>query len=73
MNQHLQLIQRIMAHIFGKKYYANIIITRGTNRHEIASFIFHNKEEARQHRQRLEDNRSFKFIETISFRSRKDY
>ena len=69
----MDLIKRIIAHILGNKYYANIVNTRGTNRCEISCFIFHNKDEALKHRFSLDGNRSFLFIETISFRSRKKY
>ena len=67
------LLQAITAFLLGHKYYANIINTRGTDRIEISSFIFHSREEAEQHRKSLEDVRSFMFVETVSFRSRKDY
>ena len=40
------VLQAIIAHIFGHKYYANIINTRGTNKCEISSFIHRSKEEA---------------------------
>lgn len=62
-----------MNHIFGYKYYANIINTRGTDRCEICCFIFRNKEEAEAHRTRLSTTASFLYIETVSFRSRKKY
>lgn len=67
------VLQAIIAHIFGHKYYANIINTRGTAKCEISSYIHHSKEEADRHRQEIEATRSFLHVETISFRSRKDY
>ena len=69
----MDLLNKILAHILGNKYYANIVNTRGTNRCEISCFIFHTKQEAERHKQSLYDNRSFMFVETISFRSRKQY
>ncbi len=69
----MHLLNLILNHIFGRKYYANIINTRGTDRCEICCFIFHNRQEAEDHRRSLNDNRSFMYIETISFRSRKEY
>lgn len=63
----------IIAFIFGHKYYANIINTRGTNKLEISSYIFRTREEALAHKQRIEETRSFLYVETISFRSHKDY
>jgi hypothetical protein len=68
------LLQKIIAHIFGRKYYANIINTRGTARCELTCFIFNTKEQAEQHRkENVDSGVSFMYIETISFRSRKEY
>lgn len=68
------VLQAIAAFLFGHKYYANIVNTRGAERYEIASYIFPSKYEADQHRLRIEQQtRSFEFIETVSFRSRKVY
>lgn len=67
------LLQAIVAFIFGHKYYANIVNTRGTVKCEVASFIFLSKEDAEIHRQSLETTRSYLYVETISFRSRKVY
>lgn len=67
------VLQAIIAHIFGHKYYANIVNTRGTYRCEISSFIHKSKEDAERHRREIESTRSFLFVETISFRSRMDY
>ena len=67
------VLQAIIAHIFGHKYYANIINIRGTDKCEVSSFIHRSKEEAEKHRRDIESTRTFLYIETISFRSRKDY
>ena len=67
------VIQSIVAWFIGHKYYANIINTRGTDNAEISCFIFHTREEAEDHRRTIENTRSFLYIETISFRSRKVY
>lgn len=67
------VIQRILDLLFGQKYYANIINTRGTFKYEISCFIFRTREQAEQHRLSLADNRSFMYIETVSFRSRHEY
>lgn len=67
------VINEIMAFIFGRKYYANIVGTRGTDKKEICSFIFRTKEQARKHREELMTTLTFSFIETISFRSRNEY
>lgn len=71
--QEFIVFKRIANLLFGYKYYANIVCTRGTTRTEICSYIFRSKEEARKHQEGLELNRTFKYIETISFRSRKAF
>ena len=67
------VLQAIVAFIFGHKYYANIVNTIGTDRFELASFIFLTKEEAIRHRRSLDTTRSYQYVETISFRSRMVY
>lgn len=67
------VIKEIMAFLFGRKYYVNIINTIGTEKMEVCSFIFRNKEEAEKHRKTLDTTRSFLYVETVSFRSRKGY
>ena len=47
------VLQAIAAFLFGHKYYANIVNTRGAERYEIASYIFPSKYEADQHRLRI--------------------
>ena len=67
------VLQSIIAHIFGHKYYVNIINTKGTDKCETTSFIHHSKEEAERHRLQIESTRSFIYVETVTFRSRKAY
>ena len=67
------VLQAIVAFIFGHKYYANIVNTRGTDRFEVASFIFLTKEDAIKHRRSLDTTRSYQYVETVSFRSRMVY
>lgn len=67
------LLTKIIDFIFGRKYYATIINTRGTGKCEICCFIHHSRAEAEKHKQELQNNMSFLYVETISFRSRKDY
>lgn len=56
-----------------RTYYANIVRTRGTAVAEICSFIFLTREDAENHRDSLTANRTFQFVETITFNSTKDY
>lgn len=69
----MNIIQAIIALVLGQKYWANIINTRGTEHCEICCFIFTTREDAEQHRRDLDANASFLYIETVSFRSRKQY
>lgn len=73
MTQTTTVLTEILAFLFGRKYYANIIHTRGTDKCEVSSFIFRSKEQANSHRNALDNNLSYKFVETISFRSRREY
>lgn len=73
MSQTTTVLTEIAAFILGRKYYANIIHTRGTPRCEISCFIFRDKAEADAHRAALLTNLSYEFVETVSFRSRHDY
>jgi hypothetical protein len=73
MTQTTTILREIEAFLFGRKYYANIINTRGTGRSEISSFIFLTKEDAEAHRQDLTQTVNYAWLETISFRSRTDY
>lgn len=67
------VFQAIIAHLFGHKYYVNIIGRKGTDIYEVTSFIHSTKEDAEAHRRQIESTASFLYIETVSFRSRKKY
>lgn len=69
----MKLLTEILAFLLGRKYYANIVLTRGTTRTELCSFIFSSRADAHTHRDSLASNLSFQYIETISFRSRHQY
>jgi len=69
----MNIIQSILAMLLGQQYWANIINTRGTDRCELCCYIFTTKEDAEQHRRDLESTASFMFVETVSFRSRRQY
>lgn len=67
----MTIIKSIIAMILGQKYWANVINMRGTDRIELSCFIFDTREDADKHARSLDGNRSFQYIETISFRSRR--
>ena len=67
------ILNEIVAFIFGRKYYANIVNTVGTKRCEICSYIFLDKLSAQQHVKDLESTITYRYLETVSFRSRRDY
>ena len=73
MNQTKTVIIAIVEFLLGKKYYANIINTRGIKRCELSSFIFSTRQEAEKHKQELDSTASYQYVETVSFRSRMDY
>ena len=65
------VLKEIIAFLFGRKYYANIVATKGTTKQEICSYIFATKEAANRHRLEIETTLSFTFVETVTFRSRR--
>ena len=67
---HTTVLNEIIAFLFGRKYYANIIATKGVAKQEICSYIFATREAAQRHRDEIETTLSFRYIETVSFRSR---
>ncbi len=67
------VLQAIIAFVLGHKYYVNIINTKGTEKCETTSFIHHSRAEADAHRKEIESTSSFLYIETVTFRSRKEY
>ncbi len=67
------VLQAIIAFVLGHKYYVNIINTKGTEKCETTSFIHHSRAEAEAHRREIDSTSSFLFIETVTFRSRKEY
>lgn len=68
-----EVIEKILEFVLGHKYYANVINPIGTFNYEISCFIFRTKKEADEHRETVNRLRSFNYIETISFRSRREY
>ncbi len=73
MNQTKTVITAIIEFLLGKKYFANIINTRGARRCEICCFIFASRKDAEKHKQEIDSTASYQWLETISFRSRLNY
>ncbi|MCM1077809.1 MAG: hypothetical protein NC411_10675 [Bacteroides sp.] len=73
MNQTKTVLSAIVEFLLGKKYYANIINSVGTDNCEISSFIFDDRQNADKHRQEINSTRSYQWVETISFRSHSDF
>lgn len=68
------VLQRIIAFIFGHKYYANIIQIKGLGGAvELTSFIHPTKADAERHIRDIQETASYSFVETVSFRSRETY
>lgn len=64
------LIEMVIDHIFGRKYYAVISYRIGTFMVGIHEPIFQTRSAAKKH---LAENKTFKQLEIISFRSRNNY
>lgn len=67
------VLNEILAFLFGRKYYANIVATRGTDRTELSAFILHDKKQVERHKMQIRSTALYEFVETISFRSRHEY
>lgn len=67
------LLTEIMAFLFGRKYYICIYEIIGRAEIETAKFVFTSKQQADEYKKVIDSTASMRFIETISFRSRKTY
>lgn len=67
------VLKEIMAFLFGRKYYANIVNVKGTVDCELCCYIFSTKEEVEKHRLTLSTSMTYTFVETVSFRSHNIY
>ena len=65
-------IRKLIHGVIGRKYYVNIVREAGTNEILASSFIFPSKTQAYAHRHELCLNRSYAYVGTVSFRSRKE-
>ncbi len=68
-----RLFSAISEFLFGRVYYAVIIGERGSDRYDIASQIHLTRASAEAHRHRIEETRTYVYIETVAFRSRHAY
>lgn len=68
-----KLFTEILALLLGRKYYANIVATKGTDKQELCSYIFRSKAEANKHKEEIATTLTFHWRETITFRSKKEY
>lgn len=73
MQQQRSLLRLITEFILGRKYWANVTYTRGVDEAGLSYHIFSSRQQAREHARSLSTNRSYGFVETVSFRSRKQY
>ena len=67
----MRVLNAVLDYLFGPKYYANVVNVQGTAKCEICSYVFSSKEQALKHKNELSDSITFKFVDTISFRSKK--
>ena len=61
------VLKEIIAFLFGRKYYANIVATKGTTKQEICSYIFATKEAANRHRLEIETTLSLLLSKQLPF------
>lgn len=66
-------INLILNALYGREYYAVIVGERGSDRYDLTSRIHRTPEEAEAHRRRIEMTRAYVYVETVRFRSRRDY
>ena len=62
---------KIIERLFGKKYYLNVLNDRQQD--YVASTPFASYREAMEHRWSLQENRTLRYVRTISFRSKKPF
>ncbi len=73
MNIHARVYNEICDFLFGRRYWANIVRTRGTAKPDICAEIFRTKAAADAHREQIGTTMSYAWVETICFRSRREY
>ena len=66
-----RLFEEITDFVLGTRYYAVIIGERGSDRYYVASEIHTTRASAEAHRSRIEQTRTFIYITTITFRSKR--
>ena len=66
-----RLFEEITDFVLGTRYYAVIIGERGSDRYDLASQIHSTLASAEAHRRRISETRTYIYIETIRFRSRR--
>lgn len=69
----MTVLQKIIQLFFGRKYYAVVVNRIGTFDEEIASFVFKNMDEVEKYKRELQLNSTYRYVETISFWSKRDY
>ena len=67
----IRLFKAITDFVLGTRYYAIIIGERGSDRYYIASEIHTTRASAEAHRSRIGQTRTFIYITTITFRSKR--
>lgn len=73
MTRKVSIIQKVIAHILGNRYWLCVVSRRGTDRVDISGYIFPTRGDAEEYAMSLQDNASFRFVEMRPFRSRSKY
>lgn len=66
------LLSAIAEMILGRKYYANIVFNTYDGAHELSRFIFISPQAAKLHAAQVQSTHYFRFVKTVSFRSRQN-
>lgn len=69
----MSILSLIVSFLLGHKYYACVLNMSGTNKCEISCFIFKSKREVENYRMQMYNNRSYRIVKVISFRSRQEF
>ena len=66
----MKVLNLILDHLLGPKYYATSLITVGTDSSELTSAIHRTREQADAHRAQIDSTLSYRYITTITFRTK---
>lgn len=77
----ITLFERIINHIFGRKYYLVTLeeiqyskeMPTAIGKRSVSNYIFRNREDAKTYFYQMKSNKTFRSVEIVTFRSREYY